>query len=65
VDSEFTLADTGGCTCAQIIELLPGKKKGHEKHGCPKGIMKKWIQCEVQGGVATDGADVGIECGEE
>jgi hypothetical protein len=43
IDSEYTLADTGGCTCAQIIDGLPGKKNGLQKFGCTKGIMDKWI----------------------
>lgn len=42
-DSEFTMADTKGCTCEQILDARHGKKKGHYKFGCPKGVIKKWI----------------------
>lgn len=39
---EFTLADTGGCSCSQIIEAL-GIGEGHAKHGCSLGIMRRWV----------------------
>lgn len=39
---EFTLLDTGGCSCSQIIEAL-GIGLGHEKFGCSLGIMRRWV----------------------
>jgi hypothetical protein len=39
----FTLADTAGCSCAQIIEAL-GLDKGHTKFGCSSGAMREWIE---------------------
>ncbi|MGB6992695.1 MAG: hypothetical protein WBG00_05635, partial [Thermoanaerobaculia bacterium] len=38
----FTIGDTGGCSCEQIIEAL-GLGKGHEKHGCSVGAMRNWV----------------------
>jgi len=38
----FTLLDTGGCSCSQIVEAL-GIGLGHEKHGCSLGIMRRWV----------------------
>jgi hypothetical protein len=39
----FTLADTAGCSCAQLIEAL-GLGKGHTKFGCSSGAMREWIE---------------------
>jgi hypothetical protein len=39
----FTLADTAGCSCAQIIEAL-GLAKGHTKFGCSSDAMREWIE---------------------
>jgi len=39
----FTLSDTAGCSCAQIIEAL-GLGKGHTKFGCSSGAMREWIE---------------------
>lgn len=38
----YTLKDTHGCTCTQILDAL-GKEGGNRKHGCPEGIMSGWI----------------------
>ena len=38
---EYTLEDTGGCTCEQIIELLE-LGEGHRKFGCSGGEMERW-----------------------
>jgi len=43
-DSSFTLEDTAGCTCEQIVDFLPGMKKGLQKYGCPQGIMEEWSE---------------------
>jgi hypothetical protein len=39
----FTLKDTAGCSCAQIIEALR-LGNGHTKFGCSSGAMKEWIE---------------------
>ena len=39
-DPEYTIQDTRGCSCEQILYALKGKNKGLYKFGCPRGIMK-------------------------
>ncbi|MBN2423320.1 right-handed parallel beta-helix repeat-containing protein [Candidatus Woesearchaeota archaeon] len=43
VDSEFTMEDTYGCSCIDILECKPGLNKGEYKHGCSYGTMNVWI----------------------
>ena len=38
----FTLQQTAGCSCEQIIAAL-GLGKGHGKHGCSTGALEDWI----------------------
>lgn len=38
----FTLEDTAGCSCEQIIDALH-LGNGHRKHGCSIGIMRRWV----------------------
>ena len=38
----FTTADTGGCSCEQIIEVL-ALGKGHKKFGCSISAMETWV----------------------
>ena len=38
----FTIEDTSGCSCEQIIEEL-GLGKGHVKFGCSISAMEEWI----------------------
>ncbi|MDI3286435.1 choice-of-anchor L domain-containing protein [Polyangium sp. 15x6] len=38
----YTIAETGGCSCAQIIEAL-GLGEGHTKHGCSISAMDTWV----------------------
>lgn len=40
--TEFTTADTGGCSCEQIIDEL-GLGGGHVMFGCSKSAMQQWI----------------------
>jgi hypothetical protein len=40
--SGYTLADTHGCSCEQIIEIC-GVGEGHAKHGCSEGIIESAI----------------------
>ncbi len=46
LDRLFTIEDTAGCSCEQIIDELD-LGKGHEKFGCSNGVMENWI-AEVQ-----------------
>ncbi|MGB5174190.1 MAG: hypothetical protein WBQ30_05560, partial [Thermoanaerobaculia bacterium] len=39
----FTVGDTGGCSCEQIIEAQH-LGKGHEKFGCSLGAMRNWVK---------------------
>jgi predicted extracellular nuclease len=42
LEQPYTIFDTAGCSCEQIInELHLGH--GHVKYGCSDGIMKRWI----------------------
>jgi hypothetical protein len=45
-DFDFTVEDTRGCSCEQIIEAM-GLGRGHTKFGCSTGVMLQWI---AQGG---------------
>jgi hypothetical protein len=38
----FTIEDTGGCSCAQIVDAL-GLGQGHGKFGCSLGVMRDWV----------------------
>ena len=42
LDRSFTIEDTAGCSCEQIIDELH-LGKGHEKYGCSTGVMETWI----------------------
>lgn len=39
----FTLADTAGCSCEQIIQEL-GLGEGHTKYGCSISAMEEWVE---------------------
>jgi hypothetical protein len=39
----FTIAQTRGCTCAQVLTLSPGEKEGHYKHGCSADLLRAFI----------------------
>jgi hypothetical protein len=41
--SLFTVGDTGGCSCEQIIDAQH-LGKGHEKFGCSLGAMRNWVK---------------------
>lgn len=38
----YTIADTGGCSCEQIIEAM-NLGNGHRKFGCSIGVMDNWV----------------------
>lgn len=44
VSSEYTLQQTQGCSCLQILEQKSGEDNGEEKYGCTKGIMDNYIK---------------------
>ena len=41
-DKSFTIEQTHGCSCEQIIEQL-GLGNGHRKFGCSPGVMDCWV----------------------
>ena len=41
-EAVFTLQDTGGCSCAQIVDAR-GLGQGHRKFGCSLGVMRGWV----------------------
>jgi MYXO-CTERM domain-containing protein len=43
----YTLEDTYGCSCEQIIEALD-LGNGHRKHGCSIGAMDRWVESQGQ-----------------
>jgi len=38
----FTIDDTAGCSCEQIIEAL-GLGGGHTRFGCSRSVMEVWV----------------------
>jgi predicted extracellular nuclease len=44
----FTVGQTAGCSCEQIVAAL-GLGNGHLKHGCSIGVMQNWVTL-VNGG---------------
>ena len=42
ISSAYTLQDTFGCTCKDILGVKPGADDGQLKHGCTKGTIEKW-----------------------
>jgi hypothetical protein len=53
-ERSYTLAQTGGCSCEQIIAML-GLDGGQERFGCSGGTMEDWIAF-VAGAPALGGA---------
>lgn len=39
----YSLEDTAGCSCEQIIDAF-GLGAGHMKHGCSIGVMDDWVR---------------------
>lgn len=44
----FTIDETAGCSCEQIIGAL-GLGNGHTKHGCSLGAMRDWTEFVATG----------------
>lgn len=40
---EFTMVDTRGCSCSQILDTMGGKMMGHRKFGCSISVMEDFI----------------------
>jgi len=43
-DSEYSLTDTYGCSCQQILDKKPGKNLGEKFFGCTKHTINIWIE---------------------
>lgn len=44
VDAEYTMAQTGGCSCADILGVKGGSdSSGQYKLGCSNGVIQGWI----------------------
>jgi len=43
-DSEYSLTDTFGCSCQQILDIKPGKNLGETMFGCNADTMDIWIE---------------------
>jgi len=61
-DSSYSIVDTYGCSCEQILYCKPGANNGEEKWGCTAGTMNVWtnqigwsLDCQVNGIVALEG----------
>jgi hypothetical protein len=39
----FTIVDTGGCSCEQIVEAR-GLGQGQARFGCSIGVMREWVE---------------------
>lgn len=44
VESSYTITDTQGCSCAQILEEKSGENNGEQKYACTKGTMDNYIK---------------------
>ncbi|MBT4870114.1 MAG: hypothetical protein HON47_00900 [Candidatus Diapherotrites archaeon] len=44
IESNYSLVDTYGCSCLQILEYKPGRNNGELKYGCTKGTLINWIE---------------------
>lgn len=42
--SQFSIEETGGCSCEQILDKLPGNRIGLYRFGCSYGIMSNWVR---------------------
>lgn len=42
-DRSYSIEETAGCSCEQIIDVM-GLGNGHRKHGCSIGAMDDWVR---------------------
>ncbi|MBN1169495.1 right-handed parallel beta-helix repeat-containing protein [Candidatus Micrarchaeota archaeon] len=61
-NSNYTIVDTYGCSCAQILYCKPGGAQGEQRFGCTSGTLSIWINqeawardCQIGGIVAMPG----------
>ncbi len=47
--SNYTLQNTLGCTCRDILSIKPGKDEDQYKKGCTKGTIVNWIDARGWG----------------
>ena len=40
----FTLDDTGGCTCEQILDQTVGKSSNQYRNGCTASVIETWME---------------------
>ena len=43
-DRTYTIQDTGGCSCEQILDGLNKRSRNERKYGCKLNTMIKWIE---------------------
>jgi MYXO-CTERM domain-containing protein len=48
----YTIKDTGGCSCEQILDAKPGNNEGEYMFGCSPGTMKNWVKAVEEGEAA-------------
>ncbi len=67
-DSSFSIADTYGCSCEQILEKLATithkDYEGHYKYGCSKSVIEDWINLK-QVNMCEKDPDNNWQCKEE
>ncbi|MFQ5647965.1 MAG: thrombospondin type 3 repeat-containing protein, partial [Candidatus Aenigmatarchaeota archaeon] len=62
--SQYTMTDTFGCSCGQILYCKPGDNNGELKYGCSPGTMNVWtgqqgwsLDCQENGVVVRAGEE--------
>ena len=62
IEDGYSLVDTFGCTCEQVLFCKPGGNGGEYKFGCTSGTMDIWMSqsawstdCQVDGKVVLEG----------
>lgn len=45
-DTVYSMSDTWGCTCLQIVEAQQ-LGEGFKKHGCSPGVMQTWVSAHA------------------
>ena len=61
-DRSYTIQDTAGCSCEQIVAAL-GLGSGHLKNGCSNGAMDGWLDHVADAGCQPDCS--GAVCGDD
>ena len=45
----FSIADTRGCSCEQILDRIGTAEAGERSFGCSPGTMKNWTKTTRSG----------------